>query len=548
MKKFIALVIALSVVSLAIAFPFVVHAEETSGAMTKQEYYAAQSWLISEWCDGKITYDGYKTQSESVTNRFIEENSVGTVPDAILTEYNNAVNTTRAIGTKIGDTVEKYGNAAADYVKDAVSDLFGDYKTSEQVSTTDMKGYGAKLERWTKSGKINFEYYCDYIVTDLDSLGYIYYSLYSPNGDGATYWNGSYDCSFSFSSCTTQNLTDSFYWKVYGDVRSSDGTQSSTDDEYVTTTKYDFTQKPDPENPDNTIPTTEQELAELLDEINEELERLNPDLTSTDEILKSIYYRLGELDSDDDGAKLDTINASIIALMNSNSNQEIIDTLLEMRDYLKDGMSGTNGTGADEHKVSGTLYNVKPLDKSWINNITSDKTELKVEYEGKTYYLESDGCLKLGDKFYHVDLNYDSYTDIDFDFSNENVYIDESKYVDVDFENYGKMWANLSNTQKKKLNSITELISKLLSQGIPYSAVTGGLTFYQDIIFNSHEPKDIVLDLEFGGQEYSFTILSTSFFGEQGAQALQIMKNFISIVTCYFWLLSMRRETASMMR
>ncbi len=547
MKKIIALITAAFLILSFFASSFVVNAAENeSDKMTKQEYLAAQEWLIGRWCDRKITYEEYKQQSEAVTNEFYSDNTVG---DTVMSWASNIGNTVNAVGNKINATVEQYGDAAVDVIKSAISGLMSEYKTSTQVSTTDMHGYGAMVE--IHRGNYVLKWWAEYIT---------YYSEQNCalHGTGASASGNVGEIDSKSPSRRNVNGKD-FYTisgdsslgaitdvKYYGDIRYGDGTQAPTDDEFATMTDYDFTQKTDPENPDNKIPTTEQELTQLLEDINEELERLNPDLSNTDEILKSIYYRLGKLDSDDDGEKLDTINETILSvLQGGEKNEKAIDVLLDMREYLKNGM---NGASDDEHEISGTLYNVKPLDKNWLNKLTTDKTELKVEYEGKTYYLESDGCLKLGDKYYHVDLNYDSYTDIDFDFNNENVYIDESKYVDVDFKDYNAMWANLSDTQKKKLNDITELIAKLLEQGIPYSAVTGGLTFYQDIIFNSHDPKDIVFNLEFGGQEYSFTILSTSFFGEQGAQALQIVKNFVAIVTCYVWLLSMRRKTSSMMR
>ena len=134
-----------------------------------------------------------------------------------------------------------------------------------------------------------------------------------------------------------------------------------------------------------------------------------------------------------------------------------------------------------------------------------------------------------------------SYTNIDYDFNNTDIEVSP----DITTFNYVDM--NLTDGQKKKIDNIVEMIGTLISKGIPMSAVNGGLMFHQDIIFNSSDPKDLVIDLEFYGKQYSFTILSTSFFNEEAAQALQIVKNFVSIVICYAWLLSMRRKVSGMM-
>ena len=76
-----------------------------------------------------------------------------------------------------------------------------------------------------------------------------------------------------------------------------------------------------------------------------------------------------------------------------------------------DKKDDNNKTETEKHEIAGTLYNVIPLEKNWIQKITHDKTNLHVEYQGKDYYLESDGTLKLGDKYYNVDMNYSSTLD-----------------------------------------------------------------------------------------------------------------------------------------
>ena len=184
-----------------------------------------------------------------------------------------------------------------------------------------------------------------------------------------------------------------------------------------------------------------------------------------------------------------------------------------------------------------------------LNKIFHDKENLKVQYEGKTYYLEDCGCLKFDDKFYNVNMNYDSYALSDYDFSNADIEID-NKYVNVDFNNYTTLFASFSSSQKKKVNNVIDLISKLISQAVPYSAITGAFVPFETIIFNSAEPEDIVLKFEdtenFCG--FSATILSVSFFqNPYVSNAMKIVKPLLTILIGYSWLKAMRRKAVSMM-
>lgn len=223
-----------------------------------------------------------------------------------------------------------------------------------------------------------------------------------------------------------------------------------------------------------------------------------PDLSSIEGLLNAIYARLGTLDSDNDNELLASVNAAVLALVKSNNdnNKALLDELLKFREDLKNGTVGSDSS-VHGHEISGTLYNVIPLDKNWLNKIFHDKENLKVQYEGKTYYLEDCGCLKLDDKFYTPNMNYDSYAISDYDFSNDDIIIDNSKYVDVDFKNYTALFASFSSSQKKKFNNIIDLVTKFVEQAVPYSAIKGALIPFETIIFNSAEPKDIIFTFSF---------------------------------------------------
>lgn len=542
MKKIIAVMVAL--MCAAVLFNINV------SALTSQEYEQEILGLLYDLKNGYITPEQYEQYENEVTTRFIESNTDGS--GVVDTVAENISNTVKSITEGIGEAVQKTG----DNFKDWLSDIFDDFETQESVSTTDKKGYKTMIhcKRIGYDGQLTgseLYYYSDgYIVVYPQDDGTTKYTHYY---NGYDYYTIQYNSSGKVSVETTgvgesnvSYTTDRYVVYVYGDVRYADGSDAPTDDDYTTQDTLDLTG------------LTDNELDELLNDILEELERQNPDLSTIEGLLEAIYYRLGSLDSDNDNALLSDINTAILALANDGSNEEMIEILLEIRDGLKNGDSGTSedentdedsGETGDSSETSdghpdhicGTVYNVKPLDKNWLNKLFTDATELKVEYQGSKYYLQSCGCLLLDDKYYSVDMNYDSYTNIDYDFNNTDIEVSP----DITTFNYVDM--NLTDGQKKKIDNIVEMIGTLISKGIPMSAVNGGLMFYQDIIFNSSDPKDLVIDLEFYGKQYSFTILSTSFFNEEAAQALQIVKNFVSIVICYAWLLSMRRKVSGMM-
>lgn len=537
MKKIISLTVAIIIAFSFLAFPFVVSADYETG-MTNQEYYAAQSYLIAKYKDGKISYSEFQQQSQAVTDEFVSKNTVGGV---LQSGALNASNTFNAVSQKIGDTVQKYGDSARDYLSSIVSNFFDDYTVLNDKPTTDLNGSGALFEWYNPSGYLMKRAYCEYIIRyssgDFRCYGDIRDINYNPNGTIQSEKKYPYGGTGKYVSWTSMPE----YQKFYGDVRYEDGTQAPTDDTFETITDYDFTQ------------ATEKELEDLIKDLLNEFELQMPDLSSIEGLLNAIYARLGTLDSDNDNELLASVNAAVLALVKSNgdNNKALLDELLKFREDLKNGTVGADSS-SHGHEISGTLYNVIPLDKNWLNKIFHDKENLKVQYEGKTYYLEDCGCLKLDDKFYTPNMNYDSYAISDYDFSNDDIIVDNSKYVDVDFKNYTTLFASFSSGQKKKVNNIIDLVSKFVEQAVPYSAIKGALIPFETIIFNSAEPKDIIFTFSFypnqSGIVHSFAILKTSFFLDPNvSKAISIVKTFSTIVIGYSWLKVMRKKAASML-
>lgn len=537
MKKIISLTVAIIVAFSFLAFPFVVSADDETG-MTNQEYYAAQSYLIAKYKDGKISYSEFQQQSQAVTDEFVSKNTVGGV---LQSGALNASNNFNAVSQKIGDTVQKYGDSARDYISSFVSGFLNSYTVSNNKPTTDLKDSVAMVKIKNKDGSChvyygntNGELY--YNISSTTSLYLKTYrdELYGRDGSLIHSHNANSSISCEYGTRSDVTIYGSWKWR-------ESGLQAETDDEFQTITDYDFSEAP------------ERELEDLLKKILNEFELQQPDLSSIEGLLNAIYARLGTLDSDNDNELLASLNAAVLALVESNNgnNEALLNELLKFREDLKNGTVGS-GSSAHDHEISGTLYNVIPLDKNWLNKIFHDKENLKVQYEGKTYYLEDCGCLKLDDKYYTPNMNYDSYAISDYDFSNDDIIIDNSKYVDVDFKNYTALFAGFSAGQKKKVNNIIDLVTKFVEQAVPYSAIKGALIPFETIIFNSAEPKDIIFTFSFhpnqSGIIHSFAILKTSFFLDPNvSKAISIVKTFSTIVIGYSWLKVMRKKAVSML-
>lgn len=417
--------------------------------------------LLSQYEHGQITYEEFKQNSDELTQRYNEFNtdSDGTINTIAQNVSNNINNITNGIGNAVGTVGEG--------VKDWIDDVLNPYATTKSESSTDMQGYGslAIFYPYADNTEMVFYLYSNSFGTyTVNSNGM--YNIYGYGGGKQDYYyRGTFNNSSAYSGTSG---VSGYRAQFFGDWRNPNDTTENlpTNDIFVEKPCYDFSN------------ATDREIEELLNELNETLKREQPDLSTMEGLLESIYYRLGSLDSDDDNALLSDINKAILALSTSNDENaaSVISALAEVREA--------------------------------IENMSTD-----------------------------IDNNFD---DLQDDFNKIADFEIPTELFIIDFD-------SLSDEVKNKVNDIVELITTLVAKGVPMAAINGGLTFYQDIIFNSHDPQDITFDLTFNGEQYSFTILSTSFFGSEGAQALQIIKNFVAIVLGYAWVLAMRKKAVSMM-
>lgn len=608
MKKIISLTVAIIIAFSFLAFPFVVSADNED-KMTTQEYYSSQAYLFAQLKDKKIDYSTYSERSTAVTDKYIADN---TIIDDIGEHLGNgakyASEKIGALGQKIGSTIDKYGDAAYDYLSSLGAGLLDGYTVQNQVPSgnmPDMKGYGAVAESIliktpTYSGGSDDATYrrlesCDYIVLFKNGN----YGLYSSNNkylnELYTYFDGHLHMSTIYTT-SVKSRSEYRTYKFYGDIRYEDGTQAPNDNTYETISDYDFTH------------ATDKELEDLINDLLNEFELQMPDLSSIEGLLNAIYARLGTLDSDNDNELLNSINIAVLALVDSLSdnssddtisigdeaiveqmkqdNSKLLEALLEVRDLLKNGNLGFPET-FHNHEISGTLYNVIPLNKNWLNKIFHDKENLKVQYEGKTYYLEDCGCLKLGDKFYIVDINYDSYDTFNYDFSSDDVDIDHlirffdpnksmfdydfgtidsfisstrsrvmrssySLFADDNVENSDDLTYDdfLTASQSRNVSGIVDLITSYVSMGVPYDDLRNNFIVYESIIFNDYLPKDItitIFDKEVTLLRYSDFV---SFYDDDPLGKYEtpvtIVRAFTSILIGFSWCFSMFKKSTNL--
>lgn len=564
MKRIIAFSVALVLFVSLFAVSFSVLADDEP-IMTNQEYYAAQSYLIAKYKDGDISYSEFQERTQAVTDEFVTNNTVGGVLQAGAL---NASNTFNAVSQKIGSTVQKYGDSAKDYISDYISNLMNSYTVLSDKPTTSTDGYGAVLKCYIGGG-LSLIDYCDYLILREDdhyqTVNIRKQEYYRYGSVESTYVYKQDGVSQDFERYSSSET----YCLVYGDVRYSTGEQAPTDDEYETISDYDFSKAP------------ERELEDLLKKILDEMELKEPDLSTMEGLLKAIYARLGTLDSDNDNALLSSINSAVLALLKSNddNNEALLEELLKFRDDLKKGTVGTD-TNLHGHEISGTLYNVIPLDKNWLNKIFHDKENLKVQYEGKTYYLENCGCLKLDDKFYTPNMNYDSYSKFDYDFSNENDDInhivklsDENTSIfDIDFgsindliPSYDTRRRNIStfslsgdrnffdniltHSQNRKIDGILGYIEDFIAMGVPYESIQENLAVYEEIIFNDYTPKDLtftIFDTDVVLLRYSDFITDVGNETTSYTEPIAIVRAFSSILIGFFWVFSMYKKLSNL--
>jgi len=296
------------------------------------------------------------------------------------------------------------------------------------------------------------------------------------------------------------------------------------------------------------------------------------------------------VDSLSDNSSDDTISTGDEAIIEQikQDNFELLKALLEVRDLLKNGNFSSSEV-FHNHEIIGTLYNVIPLNKNWLNKIFHDKENLKVQYEGKTYYLEDCGCLKLGDKYYNVDINYDSYDTFNYDFSSDDVdidhlirFFDPSKSMfDYDFgtidsfisstrframrSSYSLFSDDNSNSessddliyddfltasQSRNVSGIVDLITSYVSMGVPYDDLRNNFIVYESIIFNDYLPKDITLTIF----DKEVTLLRYSDFCSvydddplsKYETPVKIVRAFTSILIGFSWCFSMFKKSTSL--
>lgn len=559
-------------------------AEEYERVMTnKYEFEQQYLYYVSQYEHGYMTHSDFVSEVNNLTEEYVQRNtnSDGVLNSIAKNVSNTVTNVTNGISNAVG--------AVGEGVKDIIDDVLSPYATTESVSNADTLGYGSLCIYYNYADEPSM---CNYI--------------YCPWGTYEILENGSYritvmemyrkDYYYNGELSNTTEKTVSSYSFVgydvqfYGDWRNPNDTteQLPTNDEFTDVPTYDFSN------------ATDSELEELLNELNETLKREMPDLSTMEGLLESIYYRLGTLDSDDDNALLSDINKAVMTLMQTNSseNAELVSVLLEIRDELinesndtsnedSDGTEEETENGHPDH-ICGTLYNVKPLDKNWLSKLFTDVTELKVEYQGEKYYLQSCGCLLLDDKYYSVDMNYDSYTQIDYDFNNEDV--DFSDIVslkdgvsldDIDFGSAYDMdnfaveqpvsTYSLSNSattasivndrnflsdiltgaQEDKIDFVVDLVDNMVALGVPYDSINNSIYMFESIIFDDYTPQD----LTFNAFDTEVTILSYSWFTSSDGvwedsdykTGLDIVRLFTSILIGFAWSLSMRKKIVSML-
>lgn len=407
--KIFALIASVALV-ISVFAAFSVSADDES-EMTNQEYYAAQSYLIAKYKDGKISYSEFQQQSQAVTDEFVSKNTVGGV---LQSGALNASNNFNAVSQKIGDTVQKYGDSARDYISSFVSGFMNNYTVTNTEPTFDMQGNGCVLVvPFSNAGNGKIDRY---------RVIYGEYGLIKKVGDEIHYFvynvpkRDIYDLNWNFkysqSGTSVNSGSLSSGMKRYGDWRFENGEPADTDDEFQTITDYDFSEAP------------ERELEDLLKKILNEFELQQPDLSSIEGLLNAIYARLGTLDSDNDNTLLSQILTAIKALDkigNSSEKTELekiledlknslvyddgenIETISEQLKRIIDNQFTIDDFTIDESEYNqrSEILKLRLLGKfSFIHNLsefvsyifdsyknTSDNPEISFEYNGNTYSI-----------------------------------------------------------------------------------------------------------------------------------------------------------------
>lgn len=330
LKRFTAVIAALSIVIVNVSFSVFADASDDDSVKAVLNYYLDS---IDAFTSGSITYEQFTDMQANASGRMsalVADRGMGLLPSKYIEQ----------LSYNISSTVVKYSEMAPYYLSEWLSDLMSKYEKTGQQSTFDMRGHGACAFGRSDGIYRGSAYYCDYIVINVQYLSVrLIGNAVQHNFD----WNEDYNFGdgYSFSNNTVR------FFDFYGDVRYEDGSPYPTNDEYVGYIYRDFSD------------ASEKELEELLKKINEKIEQETPDFSNVEGLLKSIYYRLGTLDSDDDNAILTEINASILSLANNSTtdNTELIEVLAELKEALKD--RGTEGESADLSEVIKKMEEIK---------------------------------------------------------------------------------------------------------------------------------------------------------------------------------------------
>ncbi len=239
-----------------------------------------------------------------------------------------------------------------------------DFTYGEDYNATYLNGYGAFVSYKNNYGWLN-KYYVDYCILYPDYMSNdsskSFLTCVAQNGNKKSY-NKSGEL---ISSSSLNATTGLFYrwgtdWQYYGDIRYVDGTQAPTS----------ATSAPRPSSPSD---LTDNQFNNFINQIADDLSDKQIDLDNLNDVTAEILNTLNNLYND--------FNTGI-------------DKLIKGYEYF-------NGK-----EIAGTLYNVIPKDKNFFQDLFHKDTML-VEYEGKNYYLETDGTLLYKDnKYYYVDMNY----------------------------------------------------------------------------------------------------------------------------------------------
>ena len=331
------------VLSIILAFTIVilcVSVRVFADASDDDSYHAIVNYYlegVTAFANGTISYDEFTD---------VSARSIGRAT-ALTTNKGMGIAASKymdQLSYNIGYTVSKYGMSAPSVISDWLSSVIDGYSHSGQQSTTDRKGYGALMIQYLHNTKVVSSYtYCEYIVI-YDTYNYYYYGdgyQYFPSLDQTSYFY--YASSGSYGSVTAEP----YDIELYGDIRYRDGTKAPTNDSYTDYTYYDFSNASDGE------------LEDILRKLVSSIEQANPDLSNVEGLLRSIYYKLDSLDSDNDNGILSEINASILSLANNSNtdNTELIEVLGELKEAIKD--RGTEGERADLSEVIKKMDDIK---------------------------------------------------------------------------------------------------------------------------------------------------------------------------------------------